>query len=196
MTPRVFDTSDPALREFLDELLETGGVVVFPTDTVPGLGGDPWDRRALARVRRLKGRAEDQPFTLHLPSVEAVERVASLDETSRGALGRFLPGPYTFLLREGDGAPPSAAREGKVGLRVPRHAFFSQVMRDLNRPLFGTSVNRSGEPPLLGLEEILERFPEVDLVVTGEAGSGITSAVIDLTRDPPRAVRGTLPEDL
>ena len=196
MSVHVVDTSDRALPELLEELLEQGGVFIFPTDTVPGIGGDPWDRRPLARVRRLKGRSEEQPFTLHLATVAAVERVALLAPQTRATLARFLPGPYTFLLNAGQGAPPATVGEHKVGIRVPRHAFFAEVMRDLVRPLFGTSVNRAGEEPLLDWDEILERFPGVDLIVTGEGGSGTASAVVDLTVDPPCARRGSLPQDL
>lgn len=196
MSTRVVDTSDRGLPEFLEELLECGGVFIFPTDTVPGIGGDPWDRRPLARVARLKGRTSSQPFTLHLPSIDAALSYTRPDERMRGILERFLPGPYTFLLPSREGAPPSAVADGKVGLRVPRHIFFSQVMRSLDRPVFGTSVNRAGLVPLVGLEEILEQFPQVDLVVTGPAGSGVSSPVIDLTAHPPQAVRGTLPPGL
>lgn len=196
MRPRVLNLGSPALPRVVAEVLEKGGVLVFPTETVFGIGGDPWDERALHRVREMKGRGAEQPFTLHLASVDAAEPFARLDERTRRVLGRFLPGPYTFLLPASAEAPAAAVKEGKVGLRVPDHPFFTSVMRDLGRPLFGTSVNRTGEPSLSSIEEVLAAFPEVDLVVSGPVGSGVSSAIIDLTVTPPRALRGELPKGL
>ncbi len=196
MNPIVLPDDSPEVFTALRDILETGGVVIFPTETVYGIGGNPWDEGALGRVRRMKGRPEDQPFTLHLPSVTAVERFGLLDPQTREIVEHFLPGPYTFLLPALPGAPESAVKDGKVGIRVPAHRFFSAVLARLDRVLFGTSVNRSGEPPLVGLSEIIERFSEVDLIVSGPIESGIPSAVIDLTVDPPLALRGELPEGL
>jgi len=179
----------PGTAAALDEALETGGTVIFPTDTVYGIGGNPWDERTLARVRTLKARPTGQPFTLHLPSVSDVERYAQLDARTHAVVCRLLPGPYTLLLPAGDGAPPSAVKAGVVGIRVPDHPFFSDVVCRLRRPLFGTSVNRSGEPPLNDAETIIDRFSRVDLIVTGPVGRS-PSSVLDLTVDPPRVVRG------
>jgi len=75
--------------------------------------------------------------------------------------------------------------------------FFGTVMRSLGRPLFGTSVNRSGKPPLVSIDAIIERFSNVDLIVEAKtAPSGVVSAIIDLTVDPPQALRGELPDAL
>ncbi len=196
MNPIVLPDDSPELSAALQELLETGGVLIFPTDTVYGIGGSPWDEGALGRVRALKARPVDQPFTLHLPSLEMVARFARLDPRAREIVEHFLPGPYTFLLPARPGAPACAVKDGKVGVRVPAHRFFSRVMRALDRVLFGTSVNRSGEPPLIDLAEIIEQFSGVDLIVSGRIEIGTPSAVIDLTVDPPVALRGTLPEGL
>ncbi len=196
MNPIVLPDDSPRLPAALRELLETGGVVIFPTDTVYGIGGSPWDEGALGRVRAMKGRPADQPFTLHLPSVAAVDRFARPDPRAREIVEHFLPGPYTFLLPARPDAPTCAVKDGKVGIRVPAHRLFTRVMRTLDRVLFGTSVNRSGDPPLIDLAEIIEQFSGVDLIVSGRIEIGTPSAVIDLTQDPPVALRGTLPEGL
>jgi len=192
----VVKETDERLQGMIATLLETGGTLIFPTDTVYGIGGSPWDERALAQVRRMKGRADSQPFTLHLPSIEAIERFARVDERVRRVLTRFLPGPITFILSASDDAPPSAVSKGKVGIRVPAHPFFGSIMRKLDRPLFGTSVNRAGEEPLSSIDMMIEQFSGVDLLIEGNAGTGVPSGIIDLTTDPPHALRGELPEDL
>ena len=92
--------------------------------------------------------------------------------------------------------PPAVERAGKIGIRVPNHRFFSALMSTLDRALFGTSVNRSGEPPLSTIEQIVERFSKIDLIVTDGGRVGQPSSIIDLTADPPRTLRGELPEGL
>ncbi len=193
---QVLRETDSRLYETLQMLLETGGTLIFPTDTVYGIGGSPWDERALSQVRRMKARTASQPFTLHLASVAAIDKYACLDENQRGVLARFLPGPITFILPASDNAPPSAVLSGKVGIRVPAHPFFQSMMGKLHRPLFGTSVNRAGEAPLHSIEMMIEQFSGVDLLIEGEPGTGVPSAIVDLTYDPPRALRGEIPEGL
>ena len=196
MNPLVLPDDSPELPVVLQELLETGGILIFPTDTVYGIGGSPWDEGALSRVADLKGRSAKGPFTLHLPRLEAIGRFAQLDPRTTSILEHFLPGPYTFLLPARSGVPACAVKDGKVGVRVPDHRFFLEVMAKLDRTLFGTSVNRSGEAPLVDLEKIIERFSGVDLIVSGRIKTGIPSAVIDITIDPPKLLRGELPEEL
>lgn len=193
---QVMKETDSRLYDVLRALFETGRTLIFPTDTVYGVGGSPWDERALAQVRRMKGRPESQPFTLHLPSIDAIERFARVDAQVQRVLTRFLPGPITFILPARDDAPASAVAKGKVGIRVPAHPFFQSIMSRLDRPLFGTSVNRSGEAPLVSIEEMIEQFSGVDLLIEGQVGSGVPSAIVDLTTDSPRALRGALPQGL
>ncbi len=195
MMPRVLLHDHPEIGSAVDAALETGQTIVFPTDTIYGIGGNPWDERSLARVRTLKERPADRPFALLLPTCEAIERFVELDRRLRGLVDRLLPGPYTLLLPAAAGGPPSAVREGIVGIRVPDHPFFRRTMARLDRPLFGTSVNRHGEPPLVDIDRIIDRFASVDLIVSGPTGTG-PSTILDLTVDPPRIVRGETPSEL
>ncbi len=195
MIPTVLAYDDPRAPGLILEALETGLTLVFPTDTIYGIGGNPWDEVSLHKVRRLKERSADQPFTLHLGSVDAVEAFAVLTDRQRAFVRSLLPGPYTLLLAARPSSPASAVRNGTVGIRVPDHPFFARVMATLGRPLFGTSVNLRGLPPLSDVNEIIDRFPSIDLILTGPIGGG-PSDIIDMTADPPRAVRGTLPSQL
>jgi len=196
MMPTVLSHNAPDALLAVKAALETGGTIVFPTDTVYGLGGNPWDERTLSRVRSLKERPADQPFTLHLGHVGAVNRFARLEPRQRDWVEHLLPGPYTLILPAEPTAPPSAVHQGKVGIRVPAHPFFQAVVARLDLPMFGTSVNRHSEPPLNDIEEIIDRFHPVDLILVGPVGL-TSSVIIDLTRLPPRLVRGgRLPDDL
>jgi L-threonylcarbamoyladenylate synthase len=197
MRAKIISIDDPGLALALSPLLDKGGVLIFPTDTVFGVGGDPYNERAVRMVRKIKCRPMGQPFSLHLSDIGAVERFARLDERTRLTLSRFLPGPYTFILSATAAAPPAVVQNGKVGVRIPDHPFFGRLLTGVGRSLFGTSVNRSGEPPALTLDEVIEQFAgKVNLIVTGEAGTSRPSSVIDLTLTPPRALRGRLPMGL
>jgi L-threonylcarbamoyladenylate synthase len=195
MMPRVLPHDDRETLTAVDAALETGQTIVFPTDTIYGIGGNPWDERSLARVRTLKHRPADRPFALHLPTPTSIERYAALDERLRDLIERLLPGPYTLLLPAATGAPPSSVREGRVGVRVPAHPFFQQTLARLDRPLFGTSVNRHGEPPFASIDAIIDRFAAVDLIITGPTGMH-PSTILDLTETPPSVIRGDLPDSL
>jgi len=175
--------------------LETGQTVIFPTDTVYGLGGNPWDERVLARVRSLKNRDSSLPFTLHVASRAALSRYANLSPVNERLVEKVLPGPYTALLHATADAPRSAVQHETVGIRWPDHPFFSRVVCALDRPLFGTSVNRHGEPPLSDPIDIIDAFSSVDLIITGAVG-GASSAIIDFTGTTPRCLRGTVPSEL
>jgi L-threonylcarbamoyladenylate synthase len=192
MMPTVLASNDPAMPGALAMALETGQTIVFPTDTVYGIGGNPWDRRTLDHVRRLKDRPVDQPFTLHLSDPEEIPRFARCSEQALDWIHRLLPGPYTLLLHATDAAPDAAVSNGIVGLRVPDHPFFAYA---LHQPVFGTSVNRHGQPPLNDVANIIEAFNEVDLIVTGRV-SGAASVILDITATPVRIVRGTPPPEL
>ena len=195
MMPRVVPSDHPEVPSLVEAALETGQTIIFPTDTVYGVGGNPWDERVLDRVHSLKGRPSDRPFTLHLPSAQQVARYARLDGRTQAAVERLLPGPYTLLLPASAAAPPAAVSDGILGVRVPDHPFFLAILAALRRPLFGTSVNVSGERPLSEINEIIDRFSSVDLIFVGPVGTA-ASTILDLTVDPARVVRGVRPEGL
>jgi len=195
MMPRVLRHDDPETASAVAAALETGQTIVFPTDTIYGIGGNPWDERSLARVRTLKARPPDRPFALLLPTSEAIERYAVLEGHQHRLVKRLLPGPYTLLVPAAADAPRAAVRDGVIGIRVPDHPFFLRTLARLDRPLFGTSVNRHGEPPLVDIDRIIDRFAAVDLIVTGPTGTS-PSTILDLTESAPRLVRGDLPQGL
>ena len=192
MIPTVLSYDHSETAAAVDMALETGRTIIFPTDTVYGIGGNPWDERTLAHVRRLKEREPNQPFALHLCRVSRIATFAQCTPDVLRMIHQLLPGPYTLLLPAGPDAPPSTVLEGKIGIRVPDHPFFTSILK---RPVFGTSVNRRNAPPLNDVAEIIESFTEIDLIVTGDV-AGVPSAILDLTEVPYRLVRGTLSEDV
>lgn len=179
-------------------LLPAGSLLVFPTDTLYGLGVRPDDQSAIQRLRSLKFRPRPQPFSVHLGSMEfLIDYCLPLNVKQQRWLNQLLPGPFTVLLPAHHNAPPDAVLSGKIGLRVPDSPAFRHIAGVIG-PLLGTSVNRAGEAPLNSVAEILAGFgAEVSLVLqSGQVSKGESSAVIDLCEDHPRALRGKMPATL
>ena len=186
-------------RQRLHDAVASGGLIVFPTDTIYGLGCDAFQSEAIDRIYHLKDRRSDQPLSVHLKSVQDLTRYAEIDDAQWARIERLLPGPYTVILGASSEAPPRCvSADGKIGLRVPDSLAFRRLSEAADRPLVGTSVNRSGEPSLNDIDNIREQFgDQVDLIVATDAPlSGAGSTVIDLTVEPPVALRGQLPADI
>ena len=195
-------TGDPlpdAERYRIRETVQSGGLLIFPTDTIYGLGCDAFQSDAIDRIYHLKSRPSDQPFSVHLRSIEDLRRYAEIDDTQWARIERLLPGPYTVILVASSEAPPRCvSADGRIGLRAPDSSAYRAVSEAADGPLVGTSVNRSGQPSLNDPVGIREQFgDDVDLIVTTDIPlSGAGSTVIDLTVTPPVALRGELPDDL
>lgn len=175
-----------------------GELLVFPTDTVYGIGVRLDDAEGIERLRQFKSRPRPQPFSLHLSEVDPITQFCQpLDSQQEKWMDSLLPGPYTVLLPAGDNAPQDAVLEGKIGIRVPDGTVYPRVEASFG-PLLGTSVNKKGEDPLNEPDAILQAFQgEIALVIeSDEPLSEINSAVIDLCVNPPRALRGRLPDPL
>lgn len=174
-------------------VLKAGGTVAFPTESFYGLGADALDPEAVARVFRIKGRAESNPV---LVLVDSVERALSLVEAAgtevRDLMARHWPGPLTLVLPAGAVVPPAiTAGTGTVGVRVPGHPVTLALLRAASRALTGTSANRSGEPPPSHADEVARQLPGlVDVILDGGPTAGGTgSTVADCTVWPPRILR-------
>ena len=190
----MINLSDIDDRSDFKEVFKTDTLMVFPTDTVYGLGGNGDDDSVTSRIYRVKQRSEDKPLTLHLFSRDDIfSYVLDISEKQKALIDKLLPGPYTIILPANSEAPDvSVSREKKVGIRVPDSDSFRGLKQHIDFPLVGTSVNKSGEPPMTDFDRIVEEFGGiVDLFIESEEEmSGESSTVLDLTFDPPKVIRG------
>ena len=174
-------------------VLEAGGTVAFPTESFYGLGADALDPEAVARVFRIKGRAESRPVLVLVDSVErALSLVAGAGTEVRALMARHWPGPLTLVLPAGPTVPSAiTAGTGTVGVRVPGHPVTLALLRAAGRALTGTSANRSGEPPPSCADEVARQLPGlVDVILDGgPTAGGAGSTVADCTVWPPRILR-------
>lgn len=172
-------------------VLRQGGVVVYPTDTVYGLGVDATNPVAVARLLRLKGRDVKKGISVMVSTVAYMAKIAQLTPAQRELLRRHLPGPYTFLLKYRPiQAIASVCRyHGNVAVRIPSHPVALNLARAFGKPITATSANRAGKLPLNSLESL--RSLGADYVLwTSKLPQTQPSTIIDLTHKKPRVMRG------
>ncbi len=179
------------------EVLRSGGVVVFPTDTLYGLLASVESKEALERVANIKGRDESKPFPVFVAGMGVAERYAVFTPLARRLWSRFMPGALTLVLGAKREIPYVSPR-GTVGLRMPNHPALLKVLSFLGVGVVGTSANFSGEPPAASHLELSEKLCSlVDLVVLEEGTlGGVASTVVDARGDVPVVLRrGALDEE-
>ncbi len=175
--------------------LQSGGVVVLPTDTVYGLACDSENLEACRRIYEIKGRDFQRPLALFLREPEQLSRyVEPLNPVQTRVTEKFLPGPLTVVLKSKT-RMAMIAPEDKIGIRIPDVPFISEIIRRLGRPLATTSANISGEVEISSPRLLKKQFQDtVDLLVAGNDLPGPPSTVIDLATDPPAVLRkGKIP---
>ena len=172
--------SDPDLTDAV-AALRRGDLVVYPTETVYGLGADALDPEAVERVFEAKGRSRQKPVSMAVPELAAAADYTRMTERERRFCERFLPGPATALVERTDRVPDVLVDGGdRVGIRIPDH----DLARDLARrtgPITATSANRSGEPSARRIDEVDATIRERATVLDGGETPGTESTVVDVS---------------
>lgn len=175
------------------KIIAEGGVIAFRTDTFYGLGADPFDAVAVAKIRELKGREENKPILLLLADAREADRfIADRSKAFEEAARKFWPGPLTIVGAAVASVPLEiTAGTGTVGVRVPADESVRELVRACGGALTATSANPSGREPARSAEEVREYFGDgLDLLIDGgEVTATEPSTVFDVTVSPPRVVR-------
>ena len=179
--------------------LRAGKVIVYPTDTIYGLGCDAKNRKAVGAIRRLKMRGKEKPFSVIMKNITEIKKYAILDEIKKDFLSQLFPGKFTIILKSKGNLPTELTwKEKTLGIRIPDYQLTNQISKKFGGPYVTTSVNISTEEPGTQGEEIIakyqRRFPRPDLIINAgklnEKGERpMASTVIDLTEEKPRIVR-------
>jgi len=185
-------------KEVIDRIISTikgGGAVIYPTDTVYGLGVNAFDDKAAKKVFEIKGRDFKKPISIMVRDIEMAKRIASFGKDTEKTLKEILPGPITVILFKKAIIPDIlTAGSRKIGIRIPGCDFTQILMKNLNFPITTTSANMSGEPASNDIKEILRQFQnnkfKPDLVLNaGILPKSRSSTVIDLTSSRPKVLR-------
>lgn len=196
------DDVDPAELDAAARVLDTGGLVAFPTETVYGLGAVADDPEAVQSVFVAKGRPATDPLIVHGPSIEALEPVVDGWPDRAVALAeRFWPGPLTMVLARSDRVDPAVSSgRSTVAVRVPAHPVALALLSAVGRPVAAPSANRFGRISPTTAGHVLDELDgRIDMVVDGgPTPLGVESTVVDLTGPVAELLRpgGVLLEDL
>ncbi|MFO7676108.1 MAG: L-threonylcarbamoyladenylate synthase [bacterium] len=183
-------------------IIRAGGIVVFPTETVYGIGigldhaGS--GETGVARVSALKGRPAGMPVLLHCASVQDIPGLArSMPRSALDLVQAFLPGPLALVLPASDRVPAALQGPGgTVGIRVVALPVTQALIRRVGTPLAGSSANPHGTPATAGFSELdAAILAGADVILdSGRCGTGLASTVVDLATGPPRLLReGAIP---
>ncbi len=184
------------------ELLRNGGVLVFPTDTVYGLGCDVFNHKAVERVATIKGlRLEKANFSFICHNLSQLTDYARhVNNPTFKLMKQTLPGPYTFILDASNNVPKIFRNKKKtIGIRVPDNKIILEIVRELGNAVLTTSIHNEDEvlDYITDPELIHERYKNtVDAVIDGGPGNNMPSTVIDCTGEEPVVIRQGMGEIL
>ena len=192
---RIYEENpNPRAVERVLKVLRDGGLVIYPTDTVYGVGCDITNSRALERLARIKGvKLEKANWSFICADLSNLsDYVRQIDTPTFKILKRALPGPYTFILPGSNQLPKDFKKKKTVGIRVPDNRIAQALVRGLGRPIVSTSIR--DEDDVLEYttdpELIYEKWQNlVDVVIDGGYGGNVASTVIDLSGTEPEIVR-------
>jgi tRNA threonylcarbamoyl adenosine modification protein (Sua5/YciO/YrdC/YwlC family) len=173
------------------KVLREGGVIIYPTDTVYGIGCDIFNKQALDRVKEIKSNPDIKLLSFICPDLKDIAKYAKVSDYAYKTMKRLLPGPYTFILPAARQVPKKLWSKRKtVGIRIPDHNVALKIVEGLGNPIVSTSVTTRKGELLFDPLEIKSVFSfQIDLMLASGNLSGKPSTVIDLSQAEPVIVR-------
>ncbi len=181
------------LIEQVAEVLNKGGVIGYPTETIYGIGCSAFDAQAVDRIYRLKNRDRKKAMILVAGDIIQVsELVKSIPETAEKLIENFWPGPLTIIFEASSRLKEFAFGKSKtVAVRIPACTICLELIRETGFPLVSTSANVSGQPAGTTAQQVADAFgDQLDIIVDGgRTPESVPSTLVDITRTPARIVR-------
>lgn len=172
------------------EIINQGGIVIFPTDTVYGIGCDPYNKKSVKKVYELKSREFSKPFPILVDSKETAKKIAKFDEIAEKISEKFWPGPLTIILKLTDeNLKKSLNLNEKIALRVPDNKCVIKLLKKCNL-LVGTSANISNQSSFSNPEECLKNMQNFDIFIDGGViDSKGESTIIEIENEKIKIIR-------
>jgi|SRR3989344_1470222 len=200
------------------QILKSGGIVIFPTDTVYGIGCRFDDQKAVKRLYKIKGTPRNQPFPVLVSKTSQVKKLAIITQVGKKLIDKYWPGALTIILpsrhpepftcvilnvvknlylvqgKLREGSPDSSATPqndtSKVGFRMPDSDLITSLIKKVGVPIMGTSANFHGKSVAKSFGDLDPKLIRlVDYVIKGKCQGGVESTVVDATFDPPKILR-------
>lgn len=188
------ENPNPSAIAKVVKILQNGGLIIYPTDTVYGLGCDITNGKALERIAKIKGiKLEKANFSFVCSDLSNLsDYVRQIDTATFKLLKRALPGPYTFILPGNNNLPKEFKKKNTVGIRVPDNTIALEIVRQLGNPIVSTSIHDDDEVLEYSTdpELIFEKWQNlVDAVIDGGYGGNEASTIVDLSQGYPEIIR-------
>ena len=184
---------DQKLMQKAGDILLSGGLVAFPTETVYGLGGNALDAEASRKIYAAKGRPSDNPLIVHIAEFDALEQIVTkVPQEARDLADAFWPGPMTMILNKNDSVPASTTGGlGTVAIRMPDNEIAAEMIRAGGGFIAAPSANTSGRPSPTTAQHVKDDLDgKIDMIIDGgPVGIGVESTIIDLTEKIPMILR-------
>ena len=173
------------------KVLKEGGVIIYPTDTVYGIGCDIFNKNALERIFSIKNDGITKLFSFVCSDLKDIAKYAKVSDYAYRMMKHHLPGPYTFILPAAKEVPKKLWTKRKtVGIRIPNHEICLKLVAELGNPIISTSTTNRKGSLILDPVEIRSIFQsQVDLMLSQGGLPGKLSSVVDLSGDTPEIVR-------
>ena len=162
------------------KILQNGGLIAFPTETVYGLGVIFDNEQSYERLINVKRRPPEKPFTLMCGSLDDIKKYAYVNELAQKLIDAFMPGQFTIILKAKENLPRwVVSKEGNVGIRISDDKFVQNLIIETGKPLLVPSANRSGESPCHTSNEVKDSLGnDLDAIIIGESVSNIPSTIV------------------
>ncbi len=185
------DTPHQKLILHAVKVLKSGGVIVYPTDTIYGLAADIYNKDAIQRIFKIKKVSNQKLLSLIFPDLKQIADWVHVPNPVYRIMRRALPGKYTFILPASKEVPGSLVKKRRtMGIRVPDNEISRRLVEALGNPLVSTSVPKGEDDFSTDPDEIAERFKhEIDLILDVGIMPNLPSTVVDFTVDPPEILR-------
>jgi tRNA threonylcarbamoyl adenosine modification protein (Sua5/YciO/YrdC/YwlC family) len=173
------------------EVLRGGGIVIYPTDTVYGMGCDLFNKKGIERIYEIQRRDRKQPLSFICADLKDISRYARVSDDAYKIMKRLLPGPYTFILEASRAVPKIILpKRQTTGIRVPDNRICQALVAEMGSPVISTSV-KDGEGELLSDPRIIEEFfgKRVDMIIDGGIIAAAPSSVVSLLDEGVDVIR-------
>lgn len=172
------------------DILRAGGIIVYPTDTVYGLGCDLFNKRGIEKIYEIKHRNKKQPLSFICADLKDISQYAMVSNFAYKTMRRLLPGPYTFILEASRLVPKILLQKrNAVGIRVPDNEICLSLVRELGNPIINTSAKLEQDEVISDPFEIEKKMKQINLVIDGGSLASEQSSIVSLIDDVPQVVR-------
>ncbi|OPY12444.1 MAG: Threonylcarbamoyl-AMP synthase [Syntrophus sp. PtaB.Bin001] len=175
----------------VSDILLDGGIVIYPTDTVYGLGCNLFNKRGIEKIYEIKKRSKKQPLSFICADLKDISKYAQVTDFAYKTMKRYLPGPYTFILQASRVVPKIILpKRQTTGIRIPDNRICMALVAELGQPIISTSVKTDNDQYMNDPEEIEKAFKHrVDVIINGGVLASEPSSIISLIDDDVEVLR-------